>query len=55
MKRWLIFGGGAIGLVAVAIVALIVIQLLRSDDPKLATEAPRIDTPVAGATTRVCR
>ncbi|HEX5369557.1 MAG TPA: YceI family protein [Dehalococcoidia bacterium] len=43
MKRWLIFGGGAIGLVAVAIVAVVVIQLLRSDDPNLATSAPLID------------
>ena len=50
MKRWLIFGGGAVGLVALAIVALVVIQMLRSDDPNLATEAPAIKTPVPGAT-----
>jgi polyisoprenoid-binding protein YceI len=41
-RRILIFGGGAIALVAVAIVAVIVVQLLRSDDPNLATEAPQI-------------
>jgi polyisoprenoid-binding protein YceI len=41
-KRILLFGGGAIALVAVAIVAIVVIQLLRSDDPNLATEAPQI-------------
>ncbi len=53
MKRWLMFGGGAIALVAVAIVALVVIQLLRSDNPNLATEAPLIDTPVPGASATV--
>jgi polyisoprenoid-binding protein YceI len=47
-RRILIFGGGALAFVAVAIVAVIVIQLLRSDDPNLATEAPQI-TPAAGS------
>lgn len=49
MKRWLMIGGGAIALIGIAIVALVVIQLLRSDNPNLATEAPLINTPVSGA------
>ena len=52
-KRILMFGGGAIALVAIAIVAIVAIQLLRSDDPNLATEAPQIMTagsPTAQAT-----
>src|SRR5688572_3508820 len=43
-KRILMFGGGAIVLVAIALVAVVAIQLLRSDDPNLATEAPQITT-----------
>ena len=43
-KRILMIGGGVIGLVAVALVAVVGIQLLRSDDPNLATEAPQIAT-----------
>ena len=43
-KRILMFGGGAIALVAIALVAIVAIQLLRSDDPDLATEAPQITT-----------
>ena len=52
MKKPLIIVSGVIGLVAVAIVAVIAIQLLRSDDPNLATEAPQIATatPEVGAT-----
>ena len=49
-KRILMFGGGAIALVALAIVALVVIQLLRSDDPNLATEAPQITTTPGSST-----
>jgi polyisoprenoid-binding protein YceI len=48
MKKALIIAGGLVGLVAVAIVALVVIQLLRSDDPNLATEAPLIASPTPG-------
>jgi polyisoprenoid-binding protein YceI len=53
-KRILMLGGGAIALVAIAIVAVVAIQLLRSDDPNLATEAPQITTeasPAAGGST----
>ena len=34
-KRILMFGGGAIALVAIALVAVVAVQLLRSDDPNL--------------------
>jgi polyisoprenoid-binding protein YceI len=49
-KRILMFGGGAIALVAIALVAVVAVQLLRSDDPNLATEAPQI-TATAGSST----
>jgi polyisoprenoid-binding protein YceI len=49
MKKFLLIAGAAVGLVAAAVVAVIVIQLLRSDDPNLATEAPAIASPSAAA------
>ena len=49
MKKLLLIAGAAVGLVAAAVVAVIVIQLLRSDDPNLATEAPAIVSPTTGA------
>jgi polyisoprenoid-binding protein YceI len=57
LRRLLILGGGLVGLVAVAIVALVVIQALRSDNPNLKTSAPDIvqgdtgTTPVSGNST----
>jgi polyisoprenoid-binding protein YceI len=52
MKKPLLIVGGLVGLLAVAVVAVIAIQLLRSDDPNLATEAPQIAiaTPEGNAT-----
>jgi len=49
MKKPLLIASAALGLVAIAIVAVVAIQLLRSDDPDLATEAPAIVSPTAGA------
>lgn len=48
MKKPLIIVGGLVGLAALAMVAVIAIQLLRSDDPNLRTEAPLIETPTPG-------
>ena len=52
MKKPLLIVGGVLGVVALAVVAIVVVQLLRSDDPNLATEAPLIAAPTtaAGAT-----
>ena len=47
MKKPMLILGGVIGLVAVAIVSIVVVQLLRSDDPNLATEAPLIASPAS--------
>jgi polyisoprenoid-binding protein YceI len=49
MKKPLLIAGGVAAVAALAIVALVVVQLLRSDDPNLATEAPLIATPTAAA------
>jgi polyisoprenoid-binding protein YceI len=48
MKRPLIIAGAAVGLVAVAIAAVVIIWTLRSDDPNLLTEAPAIPTTTSG-------
>jgi len=48
MKRILIILGGLLGLGVLAVLAVVAIQLLRSDDPNLATEAPLIPTAAAG-------
>lgn len=48
-RRLLIGGGGMVGAAALVMAALIAIQLLRSDDPGLAEEAPAIGTTGAGA------
>jgi polyisoprenoid-binding protein YceI len=48
MSKPMLIVGGIIGLVAVAAVAVVGIQLLRSDDPNLATEAPSITSPTPG-------
>ena len=50
MKKPLVIAGGVAGVVVLAAVALVVIQLLRSDDPNLATEAPQIATSTPGGT-----
>jgi polyisoprenoid-binding protein YceI len=49
LKKPLLIIGGAVALGALAVVAVIVIFLLRSDDPNLKTEAPPIPTTPAGA------
>ncbi len=46
MKKPVKIAGAIVGVVVLAVVAIVVIQLLRSDDPNLATEAPLI-TPSA--------
>jgi hypothetical protein len=46
MKKLLIVVGGLVGLLVIAVVALIVVQGIRSDDANLATEAP----PITGGT-----
>lgn len=43
-QRLLRIAGGLVGLAIVALAAIVVIQLIRSDDPNLATEAPAIPT-----------
>jgi polyisoprenoid-binding protein YceI len=48
MKKPLVIVGGIAGVVVLAAVALVAIQLLRSDDPNLATEAPQLATTTAG-------
>ena len=48
MKRPLIIAGGAVALVAIAVVAVVVVWKLRSDDPNLLTSAPAIPTAAAG-------
>src|SRR5689334_12392862 len=45
MKRLLIITAAVVVLIAVAIGAVVAIQLLRSDDPDLLTSAPQIPTP----------
>ena len=45
MKKPLLIAAGVAGLVALAIGTIVVVQLLRSDDPNLATEAPSIGAP----------
>src|SRR5690606_19959148 len=42
MSKPLMIAGGLVGLVVIAIVAVVAIQLIRSDDPNLATEPPLI-------------
>jgi polyisoprenoid-binding protein YceI len=42
MKRFLIIFGAALALVVIGVTALLAIQLLRSDNPDLATEAPAL-------------
>jgi polyisoprenoid-binding protein YceI len=49
MKKLLIVAGGVAALVAVVVVGVVAVQLLRSDDPDLATEAPAIASPLAGS------
>lgn len=49
MSKPMLIVGGVIGLIAVAAVAVVGIQLLRSDDPDLATEAPQIASPTPGS------
>lgn len=44
VKRPLIIAGAVVALAAVLVVSVVAVQLLRSDDPNLATEAPRIAT-----------
>ena len=44
MKRPVVLVGGAVALVAVALVAVVVVWRLRSDDPNLLTAAPAIPT-----------
>jgi polyisoprenoid-binding protein YceI len=41
-KRFLLIGGGLVLLGALAVAAIVIIQLIRSDDPDLLTEAPAI-------------
>ena len=48
-RRFIRIGGALAGLVVLAIVALVAITLLRSDDPNLRTEAPAIPTTAAPA------
>ncbi len=50
MKRVVVVLAGLLGLAVLAIGAIVVVQLVRSDDPNLATEAPPIPTATAGAT-----
>jgi polyisoprenoid-binding protein YceI len=47
MKRLLIITAALVVVIAVAIGAVVAIQLLRSDDPDLLTSAPQIPTPSA--------
>jgi polyisoprenoid-binding protein YceI len=47
MKKPVLIAVGLVAALAVAAVALVGIQLLRSDDPNLATEAPAIASPSA--------
>src|SRR4051794_4876248 len=49
MKRLIFIAGAGVVLVIAAIVAIVVIEKLRSDDPKLLTSAPAIPTSSAGA------
>jgi polyisoprenoid-binding protein YceI len=49
MKRPVLLAGGLVAFVVLAFAAIVVVQLIRSDDPDLATEAPQI-TPAAGTT-----
>jgi polyisoprenoid-binding protein YceI len=49
MKKLLIIAGGVVAVLALAVAAVIGIQLLRSDDPNLLTEAPAIPTATAAA------
>lgn len=44
MKRPVIIAGAALALVAIGLLAVVVIWMLRSDDPNLLTEAPAIPT-----------
>ena len=48
MSRPLMIAGGSAGLLILGVVAVIAVQLLRSDDPNLATEAPRISATAEG-------
>jgi polyisoprenoid-binding protein YceI len=50
VKKPVLIVGGVVALVAIAIVALVAVQLLRSDDPNLATEAPLISSGSSGST-----
>lgn len=45
MKKLPLIIGGVVGLIAFAVIAVVAIQLIRSDDPDLATEAPQIEQP----------
>jgi polyisoprenoid-binding protein YceI len=47
MKKLMLIGGGATAVLLLAVVAVVAVQLLRSDDPDLATEAPEIGSPAA--------
>jgi polyisoprenoid-binding protein YceI len=49
MKKLLVIAGAVVALVALAFAAIVGIQLLRSDDPNLLTEAPAIPSPTPGA------
>src|SRR5258708_3664995 len=49
MRRLLFIAGAGVFLVVAAIVAIVVIEKLRSDDPKLLTSAPALPIASAGA------
>jgi len=49
MKRLFVLVAAVVVLAVVAVIALVVIEKLRSDDPKLLTSAPEIPTAGAGA------
>ena len=49
MRKLAYLAGGLVALAAIVVVAAVVITMLRSDDPNLATEAPQLPTTASGA------